>query len=52
MVSKDVSTVQALLNHMQFMYDIVDSDNLVISVFFYCKEVFDKVDRKNVIVKI
>ena len=30
---KHMSTAQALLNHMQFMYDSIDSGNFVISVF-------------------
>ena len=38
---KHVSTVQALLNHMQFMYDSIDSGNLVISVFLDFKTAFD-----------
>ena len=46
MVSENMSTVQALLNHMQFMYDSTDSGNFVISVFLYFKKAFDKVDHK------
>ena len=41
-----MSTVQALLNHMQFMYDSIDSDNFVISVFSDFKKAFDAVDHK------
>ena len=41
-----MSTVQALLNHMQFMYDITDSGNFIISVFFDFKKAFDTVDHK------
>ena len=40
------STVQALLNHMQFMYDNIYSGNFVISVFLDFKKAFDTVDHK------
>ena len=43
---KHKSTVQALLNHMQFMYDGIDSGNFVISVFLDFKKEFDTVDHK------
>ena len=43
---KHMSTVQALLNHMQFMYDSIDSGNFVISVFLDFKKAFDTVDHK------
>ena len=43
---KHKSTVQALLNHMQFMYDSIDSDNFVISVFLDFKKAFGTVDHK------
>ena len=33
-----MSTVQALLNHMQFMYDSIDSGDFVISVFLDFKK--------------
>ena len=46
MVSENMSTVQALLNHMHFMYDIIDSGNFVISVFLDFKKAFDTVDHK------
>ena len=39
-----MSTVQALLNHMQFMYDSIDSGNFVVSLDF--KKAFDTVDHK------
>ena len=35
---KHKSTVQALLNHVQFMYDSIDSGNFVISVFLDFKK--------------
>ena len=38
---KHQSTVQALLNHLQFMYDSIDSGNFVISVFLNFKKAFD-----------
>ena len=41
-----MSTVQALQNHMQFMYDSLASGNFVISVFLDFKIVFDTVDHK------
>ena len=41
-----MSTVRALLNHMQFMYDSVDSGNFVISVFLDFKKAFATVDHK------
>ena len=41
-----MSTVQALLNHMQFMYDSIDSGNFVITVFLDFKKAFNKVDCK------
>ena len=40
MVRKHKSTVQALLNHMQFTYDSIDSGNFVISVFLDFKKAF------------
>ena len=43
---KHKSTVQALLNHMQFMYDSIDSGNFIISVFLDFKKAFDTVDHK------
>ena len=43
---KHKSTVQALLNHMQFMYDSIDSGNFVIYVFLDFKKAFDTVDYK------
>ena len=43
---KHKSTGQASLNHMQFMYDSIDSGNLVISVFLDFKKAFDTVDHK------
>ena len=43
---KHMSTVQALLNHMQSMYDSIDSGNFVISVFLDFKKAFDTVDHK------
>ena len=48
MVSENIClyTVQASLNHMQFMYDSIDSGNFFISVFFDFKKAFDIVDHK------
>ena len=43
---KHMSTVQALLNHMQFMHDSLDLGNFVISVFLDFKKAFDTVDHK------
>ena len=43
---KHMSTVQALLNHMQFVYDSIVSGNFVISVFFDLKKTFNTVDHK------
>ena len=40
-----MSTVQALLNRMQFVYDSIDSGNFVISVFLDFKGAFDTVDH-------
>ena len=40
------STMQALLNYMQFMNDSIDSHNFVISVFLDFKKAFDTVDHK------
>ena len=48
---KHMSTVQALLNHMQFMYDSIDSGNFVISVFLDFKKAFDTVDHKILVSK-
>ena len=42
---KRKSTVQALLNYMQFMYDSIDSGNFVIFVFIDFKKAFDTVDH-------
>ena len=41
-----MSAVQALLNHMQFMYDSIDSGNFVISVFLDFMKAFDAVGHK------
>ena len=52
---KHKSTVHALLNHMQFIYDSIDSGNFVIwliFIFLDSKKAFDTVDQKNIIVKI
>ena len=49
---KHKSTEQALLNHMQFMYDSIDSDNFVISVFLDFKKAFDSVDHKFLLSKL
>ena len=46
MVVLALSTVQALLNHVQFMYVSIDSSNFVISVFLDFKKAFDTVDHK------
>ena len=43
---KHMSTVQALLNHMKFIHDSIDSGNFVISVFLDFKKAFDTVDHK------
>ena len=43
---KHMSTVQAFLNHMQFMYNSIDSGNFVISVFLAFKKAFNTVDHK------
>ena len=47
-----MSAVQALLNHMQFMYDSIDSGNFVISVFLDFKKAFDTVDHKILLAKL
>ena len=47
-----MSTLQALLNHMQFMYDSIDSGNFVISVFLDFKKAFDTVDHKILLSKL
>ena len=44
--------MQALLNHMQFMYDSIDSGNFVISVFLDFKKAFDTVDHKILLPKL
>ena len=49
---KRMSTVQALLNHMQFMYDSIDSVNFLISVFLNFKKAFDTVDHKILLSKL
>ena len=38
-----MSTVQALLNHMRFMYDSIDSSTFIISVFLDFKKAFDTI---------
>ena len=43
---KRMSSVQALLNHVQFIYDSIDSGNFVISVFLDFKKAFDTIDHK------
>ena len=47
-----MSTVQALLNHMQFMYDSIDPGNFVISVFLDFKKAFDTDDHKILLSKL
>ena len=47
-----MSTVQALLNHMQFMYDSIHSGNFVISVFLDFKKAFDTVDHEMLLSKL
>ena len=49
---KHMSTVQALLNHMQFIYDSINSGNFVISVFLDFKKAFDTVDHKILLSKL
>ena len=44
--------MQALLNHMQLMYDSIDSDNFVISVFLDFKKAFDTVDHESLLSKL
>ena len=47
-----MSTVQGLLNHMQFIYDSMDSGNFVLSVFLDFKKAFDTVDHKILLSKL
>ena len=49
---KHKSTVQALLNHLQFMYNRIDSGNFVLSVLLDFKKAFDTVDHKILLSKI
>ena len=49
---KHISTVRALLNRMQYMYDSIDSGNFVISVFLDFKKAFDTVDHKILLSKL
>ena len=52
---KHMSTVQVFVtqpNHMQFMYDSIDSGNLVMSVFLVFKKSFDTVDHKILLSKL
>ena len=48
MVSEPLVNMQALLNHMQFMYDS-DSGNFIMSVFLDFKKAFDTIDHKIVL---
>ena len=52
MVSENICLLQALLNHMQFMYDSIDAGNCVISVFLDFKKAFDTVDHKILLSKL
>ena len=45
-------TVQALLNHMQFMYYSIESGNFVIYVFLNFKKAFYTVDHKILLSKL
>ena len=49
---KHKSIVQALLNHMQFMYESIDSGNFVLSVFLDFKKAFEAVDHKILLSKL
>ena len=42
---KHMSTMQAVLNHMQFKYDSIDSGNFIVSVFLDFKKAFDTVHK-------
>ena len=49
---KHKTSGKALLNHMQFMYDSIDSGNFVISVFLDFNKAFGTVDHKIVLSKL
>ena len=51
-IRKHKSTVQALLNHMQFIYDSIDSDNFVMSAFLDFEKPFNTVDHKILLSKL
>ena len=51
-INNNKSIVQALLNHMQFMYDSIDSGHFVISAFLDFEKVFDTVDHRILLSKL
>ena len=52
LVSGNKSTVRALLNHLQFMYNSIDLGNFVISVLLDFKRAFDTVDHEILLSKL
>ena len=47
-----LSTSHATLNNLQFVYDILDKRDLVLSVFLDFRKAFDRVDHKTLVSKL
>ena len=47
-----MSTNQAILNHLQFLYDNLDAGNIVFSIFLDFRKAFDCVDHKILLSKL
>ena len=46
------STIEAILNHLQFVYDELDSGNLVISLFLDFRKAFDSINHEILLKKL
>ena len=49
---KNMSTNQAILNHLQYLYDNLDSGHIIFSIFLDFRKAFDCVDHKILLSKL